>query len=69
MQQNTTTKRQKQVLNTHTHTHLIVGPRVAVGQEPGSGDGRALLRANLQRADDWDAVVITCREREREREK
>lgn len=41
-------------------THLICGPGVVIGKQPGGGDGSALLAANLQRADHWDAVVVTC---------
>ena len=37
---------------------LVVGPGVGVGEQPDGGDGRALLRADLQRADDWNTVVI-----------
>ncbi len=48
---------------THTHTHLIFGPGVGIGEQPGGGDSRTLLGANLQRADHWDAVIITCRQR------
>lgn len=41
-------------------TNLILGPGVVIGKQPGGGDGSALLATNLQRADHWDAVVVTC---------
>lgn len=49
--------------HTDTHTDLIFGPGVGIGEQPGGGDSRALLGANLQRADHRDAVIITCRHR------
>lgn len=51
-------------IHKHSRTDLVFGPGVGIGEQPGGGDGRALLGANLQRADHWDAVIITCRRKE-----